>query len=132
MENEPNENEKSTVSTEPRGYTATGIKIWLWIALALAVAGACLLFPIGPAAVNVCFLIIKVGMIVGLLMMLFKGSKSGFWIWVVCSALAVVMTIMKWAGAGETTFLYVSAVIIDILMPVVAGIMESHQEPKTE
>ena len=132
MENETKENEEKAETPEERGYASAAVKIWLWVALAFAVAGTCLLFPIGPAAANVCFLLVKIGMIAGVLMMLFKGSKTGFLVWVICSVLAVVMTIMKWVGAGETTFLYVAAVLVDILMPVAVGMQEARQQPKAE
>lgn len=130
MENETQKTEEKTGTPEARGYASTAIKIWLWAALVLAVAGACLLFPIGPTAANVCFLLVKIGMIAGVLMMLFKGSRTGFQIWVVCSVLAVIMTIMKWVGAGETTFLYVAAVLVDVLMPVAVGVQEARRQPK--
>jgi len=99
--------------------TSKPMKIWLWLSIAAAIAGAVMLFPIGGTAVNVLFVIIKAGMITGLLLLLGKNTK-GFAVWILFSLGAIVMTLIKWHNTGRMTFLFILAIITDILMPAVA------------
>ncbi|MCH3916502.1 MAG: hypothetical protein LKE40_03330 [Spirochaetia bacterium] len=95
------------------------LKVWLWISIVTAVAGAVLLYPIGPVSLNVLFILIKIGMVTGLVIFL-RGNKDGFVIWCCFSAGAVLMTLFKWIGTGKMTPLFIIAIVADILMPTVA------------
>jgi len=98
----------------------TALRAWLWISVIAAVTGAALLYPIGSAPLNVLFFLIKAGMVAGLLTMLRGSLSSGSRLWTVCSGLAVLMTIMKWAHAGHAEPIFILAIITDIVMPSVA------------
>lgn len=95
------------------------LRIWLWLSVAAAVCGAFMLYPIGTTAANVFFILIKAGMVTGLIMLL-AGNRYGFCVWGSFSLGAVIMTIIKWAGAGHAEFLFIAAIIVDILMPLAA------------
>lgn len=99
---------------------AVRFKIWLWLSVAMAVAGALLLYPIGPAAANIVFILVKIGMVSGLALLLFFRKKAGFYVWASFSAGAVVMTLIKWRLAGSVSFLIIGSIVVDILMPAVA------------
>jgi hypothetical protein len=96
------------------------LKIWLWLSIAFTAAGAFLLYPIGKTALNILFLIIKIGMLTGLLILLFRKKKCGLFLWVLFSAGAVVMAVLKWYLAGSASFLIISSIVVDVFMPVVA------------
>lgn len=93
--------------------------IWLWLSVVLAVAGALMLFPIGSAAKNAVFVLIKIGMVSGLLVQLFAKKRGGLWLWTVCSGAAVVMTLIKWSAVGAS-FLLGGSIFVDIFMPAMA------------
>ena len=99
------------------------LRIWLWISIVLAVAGALLLYPIGTAALNVIFILIKIGMVAGLAVLLFSRRKFGFYVWAVFCVGAVIMTIFKWQRLGSASFLIVASIAVDILAPVVAYLL---------
>jgi cation transport ATPase len=112
---------------EERNVKST-TKIWLWLSVILAVGGAVMLYPIGPAAANAIFVLIKIGMVAGLLVLLFSGNKKGFALWAACSAGAIVMTLIKWTGGGSAVFLYVVSIIVDAAMPLGAWkLMRAHK-----
>ena len=46
-------------------YSRT-VKTWLWISVLLAVGGALMLYPIGAAAANAVFVLVKICMVAGL------------------------------------------------------------------
>ena len=96
------------------------LKIWLWLSIAFTAAGAFLLYPIGKTALNILFIIIKIGMLTGLLILLFRKKKCGLFLWVLFSAGAVVMAAVKWHLAGSASFLIISSIVVDVFMPVVA------------
>lgn len=96
------------------------LKTWLWISVALAIGGALLLYPIGPGAANVVFICVKVGMVSGLLILLFSQKIGGFCLWATCSGLAVVMTILKCVFTASVTFLFIGSMFVDIFMPLMA------------
>ena len=93
------------------------MRFWLWLSVLLAVSGALMLYPIGTPALNAVFVAVKIGMVGGLLILLLSGSRKGFWLWAVCSGLAVVMTVCKWMGGGTQIPLYLLSMLVDILMP---------------
>jgi len=96
------------------------LKNWLWLSMVLAVAGALMLYPIGAPALDILFIVIKAGMVAGLLTMLKRQGQKGFRLWAVCSGLAVLMTILKWAGGGTNVFLYLVSMAVDVVMPLYA------------
>lgn len=54
----------------------TGIlKTWLWLSVILTVGGAVLLYPIGSVVLNCIFVVVKIGMVAGLLMLLFRRKN---------------------------------------------------------
>ncbi|MGI6737177.1 MAG: hypothetical protein ACOX41_07700 [Anaerovoracaceae bacterium] len=55
----------------------TNLVIAGWIAILLAVGGAILLYPIGAVQWNICFVIIKICMVSGLVMFLFTSHHQG-------------------------------------------------------
>lgn len=99
---------------------STTLKVWLWLSVATAVIGALLLYPIGTPVLNVLFVVIKIGMVAGLMALIFAKYKAGFCIWAAFCAGAVVMTCLKWHLAGHATFLIIVSIVVDILMPSVA------------
>jgi len=94
--------------------------IWLWISVVLAISGALMLYPIGPCAANVIFVIVKVCMVSGLLVMLFAKKIGGYCLWATASGCAVVMTIIKCVVTGSVTFLFIGSMFVDIFMPAMA------------
>lgn len=94
--------------------------LWLWLSVITVIAGAFLLYPIGISVLNVIFVLIKIGMITGLIILLFLKKKLGFYIWSIFCIGAVIMTIIKWNIIGSTSFLIVGSIAVDILMPAVA------------
>ncbi|MEY8763736.1 MULTISPECIES: hypothetical protein [Clostridium] len=96
------------------------LKLWLWLSVVMVIAGALLLFPIGRLALNVVFVIVKIGMLTGLFILLFSRKKFGFYIWALFSVGAVIMTLIKWNIIGSASFLIIASIVVDILMPVVA------------
>ena len=118
------ENNKNDTSTEKKNIPFVLTKwlaVWLWISLAATAAGAFLLYPISKhAAANIIFIIIKCTMAAGLLILLIRRSTGGYCIWCTGSVFAVLMTIIKWNLSGTTRFLYIIAIITDIMMPVIA------------
>lgn len=99
------------------------LTVWLWISVALAIAGALLLYPIGSAGANAVFAVVKIGMVGGLLMLIFGKKTGGFYLWTICSAGAVCMTILKWTGLGHGSFLLLGSIFVDLLMPIGAWIL---------
>ncbi|SMC60742.1 hypothetical protein [Papillibacter cinnamivorans] len=96
------------------------LKLWLWLSVITAVLGAVLLFPIGTVPLNILFLVVKAGMITGLMLLIFKRRRIGFSLWSIFCAGAVLMTILKWNLSGQVSFLIIISIIVDIVMPAVA------------
>ena len=96
------------------------LKTWLVVSIVFAVAGAVMLFPIGSAAANTVFVLVKIGMVTGLVILLASQKIGGYCTWATCSILASIMTGIKWAGGGKQYFLYVLSMIVDIAMPLAA------------
>lgn len=99
------------------------LRIWLWVSVALAAAGALMLYPIGAPAANAAFVVIKVLMVSGLLLMLIAGKKWGWALWAAASAGAVVMTLIKWTTVGGAPLLLGGSIFVDIFMPAGAYLM---------
>jgi hypothetical protein len=99
---------------------STPASVWLWISVAAAVVGAFMLFPIGTTPLNVIFVAVKACMVIGLAVVLFARRLSGFVLWSVASAAAVVMTIIKWVLAGSFEPVFALALVVDVVMPTVA------------
>ncbi|MPN22283.1 hypothetical protein SDC9_169666 [bioreactor metagenome] len=68
-------------------------------------------------------MLIKIAMVSGLLLMLLKKAMTGYKVWAVASACAVVMTIFKWYLAGHSSPLFVLAIVTDVVMPLVAYVL---------
>lgn len=96
---------------------------WSWLSIIFAVVGTFLLYPIGNMVLNSLFVVIKVGMIAGLIMLLFQRRKLGFYIWVLLSIAAVIMTVIKWDIVGRVSILFIVSIIVDVCMPTVAYIL---------
>jgi len=95
----------------------------------MAIAGAIMLYPIGAPAANVIFVLIKIGMVSGLLILLSAKAIGGFCLWSTCSGGAVIMTIIKWAISGHCSFLIIASMCVDIFLPVIVyNIMKKNQE----
>jgi hypothetical protein len=103
-----------TSNTNSKPLTA-----WLWFAAATVVIGAFMLYPIGTTATNVAFILVKVGMLAGIIALMATGSTKAFVFWAVCSALAVVMTIIKWYLAGAFDWTFALAMATDVIVPSV-------------
>jgi hypothetical protein len=102
----------------------TVTKTWLWLSIATTGIGAFLLYPIGSAMMNVLFIVIKIGMAAGIILLL-AGSSRGFPVWCLFSAGAVAMTILKWHAVGQATVLFITALVVDILMPAAAWFLKN-------
>ncbi len=97
------------------------LTVWLGMSIAAALIGAIMLYPIGSTELNVVFVLVKTAMVTGLLVMLLaKKRRIGFAIWAVASICAVIMTILKWMGTGSAQPLFVMAIVVDVIMPLVA------------
>lgn len=96
------------------------LKAWLWLSVVMAIVGALLLYPIGTTIADSIFVAVKIGMVTGLILLLFPRKKVGFSIWASFSAGAVMMTLIKWYLAGGVSFLMIVSIVVDIVMPVVA------------
>lgn len=105
-------------------------KLWLWLAVLLTIGGAVLLYPIGAPALNILFILVKIGMLAGLAVLLFPKKAYGLAIWAPFSAGAVVMTIVKWSLGGHAVFLFVVSILIDIGMPTGAYFLLRRKSPK--
>ena len=98
------------------------VVIAAWVAIILAVSGALMLFPIGTTALNAIFVIVKICMVTGLLVIIFSSKlPAGFTLWTCASVVAVVMTACKWALAPAvgpaSIFLYIGSMVVDLGMP---------------
>jgi hypothetical protein len=96
---------------------------WLLFAIFTVILGAVLLFPIGNNVMNVVFIIVKLGMLAGILMLLVKRDMKGFWVWAAFAALAIVMTIVKWQLNGTFEWIYALAIATDLAVPAIALVM---------
>ena len=96
------------------------LRIWLWVSVAAAVLGAILLYPLGNGFADFLFVLVKAAMVGGLLLLLLKKERKGYPIWAWASAGAVVMTIVKWCITGHLRFLFVLAILVDLVMPAFA------------
>lgn len=99
------------------------LRIWLWISVAMALIGAFLLYPIGLTWANVVFILIKAGMVGGLLIYIFCQKNAGLILWMIYSIGAVIMTIIKIRLTGTVNFLFISSIVADIGMPLVAALL---------
>ena len=104
-------------------FTGKSIRIWSFLSIIAASAGAFMLYPIGTAVLNVLFVLIKISMVSGLLIMLIRHHCSGLYLWCGASLAAIVMTICKCSLSGEVSALYILAIITDLLMPTVACLL---------
>jgi hypothetical protein len=96
---------------------------WFWFAAASVIIGAVLLYPIGRPVWNVLFIITKCGMLAGIILTgIWKNGRS-FLLWAVFSAVAVIMTIIKWNLHGSYEGVFGLAVAADICIPAVAWIL---------
>ena len=102
--------------------------VWLWVAVALAIGGAVLLFPIGRPLANTVFILVKLGMVGGLLAAIRTGKKTGLTVWTAFSAGAVVMTLIKWALGGTAFGLYLVSICVDVMMPLCAWLILRREE----
>ena len=102
------------------------LKIWLWVSVVLAIGGAVMLYPIGTCITNTIFVIIKIGMVSGLMVLIFARKIAGYCIWASFSLGAVVMTIIKISFTGSITFLFIGSIFVDIFMPVIAYLFMRH------
>lgn len=97
----------------------TALKGWLWFAAVTVVIGVIMLYPIGQPVWNVIFILVKIGMMAGILLFMRRQSKGSFLVWAVFSALAVVMSLVKWQINGAFSWTYALAIGTDIVVPAV-------------
>lgn len=109
-----NTNAKLTDTVQEKRY-----RIWLMLSILSVVCGAFLLFPIGGCVFNTLFILIKIGMLSGLIILLCH-HPYGFCAWGSFCIGAVIMTILKWVSAGQPVPLFIAAILTDILMPAIA------------
>lgn len=62
-------------------------------------------------------------MLIGPALLLFMRKKLCFYMWSAFCAGAVIMTIIKWSGMGNVTFLIVVSIGVNILMPSIAYVL---------
>ncbi|MGI6229417.1 MAG: hypothetical protein ACOYJL_00740 [Tractidigestivibacter sp.] len=92
---------------------------WLWFAAATVVIGAIMLYPIGTPVANVAFLLVKAGMLAGIVWLMRSKSKAAWNLWATFSALAVVMTLIKWQLAGSFSWTFALAMATDVIVPAI-------------
>ncbi|GEM_PF-894242 len=104
-----------------------------WAAVILAVAGALLLYPIGMPVFDAIFVLTKICMVGGLLLLIFSGRKAGFVLWAAASVVAVAMTIAKWVLAPDAgifaVILYLGSMVVDLGMPLLVHRLATRQYP---
>ncbi|MDE6915839.1 MAG: hypothetical protein K2P39_03450 [Lachnospiraceae bacterium] len=100
----------------------TGAKVWLWLVLvlnALSCLSVLAVFAIAPAAAAIS-LVLELIIIVGVVLLLFKKQKLGFFMLCGCSVLSLITNII--AGTNIAT-----AVISAVLLPLITFfIIKSH------
>lgn len=96
---------------------------WLWFAAVTVVIGVIMLYPIGTTAANVLFILVKIGMMAGILLFMQKQTKGRFLVWGIFSSLAVVMSLVKWQLNGAFDWTYALAIGTDIVVPTVGWVL---------
>lgn len=87
-----------------------------------------MLYPIGAAAANAVFVLVKICMVAGLFILIFAEKQGGYCLWASASIGAVVMTIIKWHLAGGGSFLMGGSIFVDIFMPVLLLILMKREK----
>jgi hypothetical protein len=84
---------------------STGLKIWLWIILVLNAIGAVLsAFAMLIAPISALAVVMEIVLIAGIVLLLFKQKKLGFYIMVGCSAAGLIINIMLAQGLLRSIF----------------------------
>ncbi len=92
----------------------TGAKVWLWIVLVLNAISCVTLIPlllVVPVAAAIS-IVLELVLIVGVVMLLFKRKKIGFYMLCACALLTMISNII--AGTG-----IIRAVASSVLLPVI-------------
>lgn len=84
-----------------------GAKIWLWIALVLCLLTTILNFSEG----RIISVIIAIASLMGLILLLFKERKAGFYIMCICNAISCLYSIATSASLVEGTYFVVYVVM---------------------
>lgn len=96
---------------------------WLWFAAATVVIGAFMLYPIGSTAADLAFVLVKAGMLAGIIWLMRTRATRAFCLWAVCSGLAVVMTVIKWQLAGAFDWTFALAMATDVIVPSIGLVL---------
>jgi hypothetical protein len=113
--------EESMANKENTGFK--WLTVWLWFAMITVVVGAFMLYPIGNPVADVAFLLVKAGMLVGIIWLLVSRKKKAFVLWAVFSALAVVMTLIKWSISGAFDWTFALAMATDVVVPLIGYLL---------
>jgi hypothetical protein len=105
------------------GKRSGALTAWLWFAAVTVVIGVVMLYPIGRPVWNVVFILVKIGMMVGILLFMKEQTRGRFCVWAVSSGLAVIMSLIKWNLNGAFEWTYVLAMATDIVVPAVGWIL---------
>ncbi|MDE6620549.1 MAG: hypothetical protein K2K74_08720 [Lachnospiraceae bacterium] len=92
----------------------TGAKVWLWIVLvlnALSCISIVLLIAISPA-IAIISLVLEIILIVGVILLLFKQQKMGFYVLCACSVLSAIFNIVLGTGVVRSV---ASAVLFPLI-----------------
>jgi len=111
-------------------FTGRKLKIWLWVSVVMAVMGALMLYPIGTGAADCIFILVKIGMVTGLMILIVSGKTGGYCTWATCSCGAVIMTIIKCSLSGSVTFLSMASIFVDIFLPVMVYRIRKQEKSK--
>ena len=106
---------------------STALTGWLWFAAATVLVGAYMLYPIGEPFADVAFLFVKAGMLAGIIWLMRERSRRALGFWAAFSALAVVMTLVKWQLSGAFDWTFALAMATDVIVPLVGWALLRHE-----
>lgn len=112
---------------EPYVLLQYRIVITAWIAALLCVAGIFTLYPIGSTIMNILFLVVKTGMLAGLLIFLLtrktRRQMHGLWIWTLFSIGSCLLSVYRLTLLSSLNSanvrMYLLAIAMDLLLPVI-------------
>lgn len=99
------------------------LNAWLYFAAVTVIIGVIMLYPIGRVIWDVLFIVIKVGMLAGIIAVMKKRDMKSLAFWAVFSGLAVIMSIIKWQLNGVFVWTYALAMATDIVVPFIGYLL---------
>ena len=101
---------------------STGAKVWLWLVLVvnvLSCVSIALVLLIAPAAAIIS-LVLELILIAGVVLLLFRRQRIGFYLLCVCSVLSLIVNIISGTGI-------VRAIVSAVLFPLITYLVIKNQ-----